>query len=420
MKKTHYSFAAVRNNMVKLFVYCTFLFSFSWTAINAQVVLLQRQLHINPSAAVSLPASDVIDAIRYIPLETTEESRFGVIEQLWTTDKYFIIVDADSYNVFVFLRNGKFHQKIPRDKYQHPYISLDRDSNQLIFSKGRTRYYYSLNGEKLREAIDPLAGSRYYFSGGRTGYADYRVMETVFPDTVGHQLYLTRSGQIYGEYLPYNMKLDPIQGNDWIETLHAPFYETGTDTTALYCRAYDYNIYQLSTSGVTIPFSFVFPQVNTFDPAFSTDPALKKGEKHRYFTDHVNQVYGLCYPYHIGPNLFFKLNTWEGKLNDNDSYLFNLKSGILVSVKSIVPDARTFYLPVTDWGIGPEFYNKNFLSADDKYVYTSFSAASLLKAAAANERKKVRYDPALRAFLNRENKKDNPVIVQLKAKKRID
>lgn len=92
--------------------------------------------------------SDVFDNISFIKLETNEHCLIGKISKLIALDKYFIIMDINNDNIFVFNESGRFINQIGSkgqggseyihtddivyDKYIDAVLILDRDGKKIL------------------------------------------------------------------------------------------------------------------------------------------------------------------------------------------------------------------------------------------------------------------------------------------------
>lgn len=376
---------------------------------------LAKEIRIDPAYTLSLPASEVLDEVTYIPLETTKESVFGSIYKLFITADNFIIYDKDSHSILLFSKSGKFQKKFPIGTYDSPGFLVNKQEKEIITLRGSMLNSYGFDGVKKREVRGSFPGSPYFFPDNRMVYSYYGVKESVFRDTIVKEVSLTENGKKYAEFLPYNSKTSPIETGDWVTDNHYVFYEGGNDTTVFYCRPYDYNIYKVTPTGLSREFSFILPLANTLPDTFSTTLTLQKGNRRAYFATNKFCVSGISFPYQSGNVLFFKLNSWENSLGNGDSYMYHTKSGTLVSVGGITADEKSYFLPVTDLHEGDEFYNRNFLTSDNQYIYTSISAANLLRLKDKSSHA-VSYPENLRNFLKKGSRLDNPVIVALKPK----
>jgi hypothetical protein len=366
-------------------------------------------LKIAPSSAASVMASQVFDEVNYIPLETTNESLFGTINKLFVTDKYFIIFDNDTHCILFFFKDGKFHCKINCDPHAYG-ITVNKEKNEVVFNKNGNLWYYDFNGKKLREEHEKFIGESYYFSKNRVGYAFYSADEKYYPDTISHELFLANENKVYAEFLPYNNKKAAVQSKD---NFYAPaFYDIGSDTAVYFRRNFDYSIYRLTKNRLSKQYSFVFPLANSLPDGFYSDTS-SKNKKIPYIQSHTDLIYGVGFPYQTGNNLFFRLEQWNAK---SESYMYNLNSGNLISIRYMHPDSSTYYLPVTDLNYGDVFANQNFLTSDGKYIYSILSSAMMFQFNNTNADKKVQYNAVLKTYFAKRNRKDNPVIVQIKPK----
>jgi hypothetical protein len=68
------------------------LFLFLWwmTLSTLSFAQVKHTLRIDPDNARGGTTGEIIDSIKFIPLETKKESVFGVIEQMEVTDSLFI------------------------------------------------------------------------------------------------------------------------------------------------------------------------------------------------------------------------------------------------------------------------------------------------------------------------------------------
>lgn len=130
----------------------------------ADVVHLQA----DTTAAVSIDASGIMDAafdfsdivrdLRFIPLETTKDSRLGSVRRLIFTDGYILASDANGVKVFD--SNGKYVNGIPYGALSTKNdFSLDRSSDEiLVYTQGSIGHYDMQCNRRWVESI-PLSFS---------------------------------------------------------------------------------------------------------------------------------------------------------------------------------------------------------------------------------------------------------------------
>lgn len=84
------------------------LLAFSQSSAIAQNMKPIQKIRIDPEAADSGKVSQYIDAVSFIPLETTKDSEFSNIVQLEMNDDYYIILDDRVPAILIFTDRGYF------------------------------------------------------------------------------------------------------------------------------------------------------------------------------------------------------------------------------------------------------------------------------------------------------------------------
>ncbi|THU41215.1 6-bladed beta-propeller [Niastella caeni] len=388
--------------------------------IHAQGSTSLTTLRIDPASAMGGTASEVFNEVKYIPLETTRESLFGDVNELNVTDQYFIIYDRDTDCILLFFKNGKFHCKLQgsviNTNLAHSVINKERKQIVLHKWKKNTLYYlyYDFNGKKLKEEA---AGSKniffHSFPGNKVVYHNYSVDER-WPDSLNYELIYTIKNKVTATFFPYNMKKAPLPSREASAPDHEPFYESGNNSTIFFCRPYDYSIYRLTPDTVQKAFSCVFPLVNTLPDDFTTN-ASYIGKRFMHLETYPQQISDIAYTYQIGNNLFFRLG--RKAFDRNQSFIYNLQSNNLLSLGRITPDSLSCFLPIMDEGV--EFMVKNFLACDGNYLYTSYSSLTMFQAHLNTAGRNAQFSDELKKYFATGNKKQNPVIVQLKPKENL-
>jgi hypothetical protein len=113
-------------------------------------------------------ASDLIDEVRYIPLETTSESLIGYYVNIqFCRDKIFILDDISGIGLFIFDMHGKFIKKIgktgagPLEFGKPSAFCISRDEKQIVMYDNwkRRNMYYDGDGIFLKR----VPASHWYF-----------------------------------------------------------------------------------------------------------------------------------------------------------------------------------------------------------------------------------------------------------------
>ena len=85
-------------------------------------------------------------------------------------------------------------------------------------------------------------------------------------------------------------------------------------------------------------------------------------------------------------------------------------------MQDLKPDSLSFYLPVTDAGAFYDFQNNGFWFSDN-CLYTSYSSLAMFNFKEQLGDKNKVFPAVLQEYFKTENKKSNPVLIQLKPKK---
>ena len=113
--------------------------------------------------------------------------------------------------------------------------------------------------------------------------------------------------------------------------------------------------------------------------------------------------------------LVFQIKNNEINFDASNGFIYNLRSGDLVSISKSTPDKQNSYLPF----LGNSFAYDGFLTEDNKYLFTQVSSLEMFQAKENTASKNPVYDPVLENYFKTENRKSNPVIVQLKPKENL-
>lgn len=420
--------------MYKLLMICCLLFCSVYTI--GQTITIR----IDPASASSGTVSQLFEEINYIPLETTKESMFGDIRTLTFTDQYFIILD-DAGTILLFDKTGKFHAKISDKKLTIHDVKFLRDENKLLvyllnykaltpemiekvnrnpaeaptmFSKLVSARFYDLEGNVFSEAVPNsylsfrIASSITLYP-GTTASNDF-IVNKYMPDSIGYQLKTYRNNQLHKSWFPYNTKKDIFRCGV-IE--NGGIYNTNTDSVFYYTRPFDYSIYSFTADTIMPAFKFIFPLQNTVQDSLNNDTTSTREEFEGMLEKNPSWITALENIHLFNDLLLFKANNNERSFDQSNSFVYNLKSGSLISLSKSTSDKENGYLPF----LGDNFYYKNFIARDETYLYSNISSLRLFQAKEATSHKYPVYLPVMENYFNTESRKSNPVIVQLKPKK---
>lgn len=408
------------------YIICTFLCGHLMAQDSKVDSSEMKTLRIDPSSARGATASQVFDEIKFIPLETTKESLFGSIGQLRLTDDNYIIWDYDTKSILIFTKDGKYKAKIngskiekdPTNKNNQDFygFALKRENNQHLIqiAAGKYFFYFDLNGKLVRKAKTgegETYGGNHKFSDGTE--VDRGYLEKKDKDSTYYDLSLVKDKKRVEAYFPYSM--DRYK-NDQFYSGGEAITDYGVPDELFFINTYEYNIYKITPKKLSLAYKIIFPANNSLPSDFKENPVYK-GKRREYFDKYPKAYYAIGSAYQLGSNLYFKVSNWTWGPSERKAFIYNLKNTAITSISDIEPDSLSQFLPVTDAGVGYDFANRGFHLFDGTYFYTSYSSLMLFNFKEQNDSKNRAYDPALTAYFKTQNKKSNPVIIQLKPKK---
>lgn len=400
-----------------------------------------QTLRIDPAFASGVPVSQVFEEVNYIPLETTKESLFGTINQLEVSDQYFIIFDRSTNAILVFEKNGKFHTKISgkgADIFSFEYEKEDgririlstnnKQLSEQIRMKAETdsagaialmnRFikvaYYDFDGKVLKvnapkNLLTPATLTSVTLP-EEISFSNFAIAGEDMPESQAFELNLYKDGKLYQSYFPYNRKKDAARYGRYLNN-PAGFSRSQNDTVFFFTRPLDYSIYELTPQTISEKYRIIFPMKNTFQQNFLTEK-ISQTDRRTFLRDNPTLITGLSNIQERKDRLFFKINNNERRRSGSTSLLYNLKTGQLISMNNLSSDSSTSFLPVFDF----PFSYEGFKAVDKDHFYTYISSMRMFQAKEGNNDKNISYPPMVEKYFQKNDKKDNPVIVQLKPK----
>lgn len=264
-----------------------------------------------------IDASDLIEEVRYIPLETKKKSLIGYYRKILIhNDKIFIMDDISAEAVLVFDMDGKFLYKVgakggaPNEFYNLAGMSIDRQKNELIIYDNRKRkmMYFSLNGEFIKSKN---VNYRFYGSFGVLPSGD-------IVSCTNKSCYNTHLDQIDDYRLLYSDSTGSIvraafqyDDNAQLPMAWSDIIENGNEL--LYHPCFTNKLYDVSDSTVQLKYSITlhskystfdverlhdFNDVNAFNTYWSKTKNLDnaaENETHLYFSLSNNKGKTYCF-----------------------------------------------------------------------------------------------------------------------------
>jgi hypothetical protein len=384
-------------------------------------------LRIDPQSARGATVSQVFDEVQFIPLETTKESLFGRITDLKVVKDYFLIFDYDTKAVLIFTKKGKYIAKINAskitqdvdDKSKNEFygFGVEEINNQTFIRiiTGRYCYYFDLNGKltKKMPRKDAKYNNDFKFADSVTTVRPFYLFKNDKDSTFYEIGVISKKKDSIG-YFPFSIKryeTDEFWGSG------DRFYDYGVPNELFFINFYDYNLYKITPSKLSLAYKILFPASNSLPKDFTTNPIYvkKRGE---YFKNNPRVFYGLSDTFLFGNNLYIKMSNFGFEADLKKALIYNLKTGELISISDIEPDEQSSFLPVTDAsGNFYDFRNYGFHKYQDGYLYTSYSSLAMFSFKQQLDGKHNSFSPEMTSYFKTQDKKSNPIIVQLKPKK---
>lgn len=412
--------------MIKKITLFLLAFTILCIALKAQDV---PKLRIDPAQAYGGVVGDYFEEVNYIPLQTTKESLFGSITTLVITDSSYVISDFDTRSVLFFKKDGSYITKVKVKKDEYPNVSFEASTKRVIVtvyqSNGEKEIiqYYSLTGLKLNDQVKigsnektkgmHSLGENYYLKTEDCYYAAGSKPK----DSVSYALSIYKNETLYKSFLPINAAQTPCKCalGFW------PSISASSQDTVVYASTpFDNSIYRVTKDTVQKIYTIVFPFNRMLGKDLLETTDAKRIDSLR---DNIykaqNIISGVSNIYFKNDLMLFKIDQrayfWTQGTEDTKQYnlIYNLKTSRLVSLERITPDEKSSVLPL----IGGNYMSTRGLTYDDGYFYSNVPSLKMFASKENTKDKNPRYSPAMEKYFKKEDRKSNPVIVQMKLKK---
>ncbi|WP_207535587.1 6-bladed beta-propeller [Desertivirga arenae] len=383
-----------------------------------------QTLRIDPQTARGAKVSQIFDDVRFIPLETTKESLFGTVYTLQIVKNQFVIFDYDTKAVLIFARDGKFKgkidaSKIPKDAndktknefYGYKIVEENKDSVIAIYSN-KYLFYFDLAGKQVKKELSK--NSRYFenypLADKETSVRPGFVKKNGKDSTYYEFAILGKKDTLC--YFPYSIKRYEMD-EFWD---HSKIYNYGVENELFFINMHEYNIHRITPGKLSLAYRILFPANNSLPKDWLTNPDYIK-KRSEYFQNNQKVFYSLNNVYQTGDFLYFQMRSFSWDRENKKALIYNLKTTELLSIQDLEPDPLSHFLPVTDASAFYDFANHGFLLYKDNYFYTSYSSLAMFTFKEQLGDKNKEFSPALQEYFKTQNRRSNPVIIQLKPKK---
>ena len=395
------------------------------TTVHSQL----QKLYVNPKAPGTEKQSQIVDSIRFIPLEQKAEITLGQYSGVELTDKYFLIRDYSGKAIILYKKNGDFVKRIDYKKLgENFYPSYQQHNNQLVFfgtnksyaltAKDRIKisldwnnprnkkyfkkYIIDLNDTTFTikpavvEENDIISANHYdnnfYWQGKIT-------TSPLYKDSVDYELKIYRNNQMVKGFFPYN-RINEARFLYSEESTQLS--KTETPDTYLLTRPYCDTIYKMINDSLFPAYHLVLPLENTLPASFFTTPFKNKTERENFGRNNGWMLHQVHDFYETPRFVFFTI----GYLSNYDSYVYRKQDKSTFKSKNIKSDPGQYNLQLmADFGTERQ---------GDKFYKTQKAGDLLLF---FEQNKDVPVPGELEQFLKSKPLSATPVIVEFKLKK---
>lgn len=387
-----------------------------------------QKIYLQPKSNASEKQSQIIDSIRFIPLEAKDGVDLSRYNYITIAAHHFLIIDYSEKWIYLYARNGSFVAKINYKKLGESFSpEYDERTNSLVFfgenrnyslttkdrikiqldwSNPRNRKYFSKYFMSLTDTTfsfvkvapdenDILRANHYYDSYYLRGQI---TTSPLFKDSLDYELKIYNGKQFIKGYFPYNRINEPRY---LFFEEEVSMSSAGTPDGRFVSRPYCDTVYKMTKDSLVPAYHLVLPLENSLPPTFFTQPFKNKTEKENFRRNNgwmLRQVHEF---YETPRYIFFSL----GYLSNHDSYVYQKQTKTAYKTKNIRADSSQYNLALlSDFGI----------QRKGDWFYRSQKAGDLL--AFFERHKSVAVPKELQDYLNNKPNSSSPVIVEFKFK----
>lgn len=207
----------------------------------------------------------LIDTIRYIKLELTEESIIGYIQKITVYENRIYILDTQTSSLFIFDMDGNYIFKIantgqaPKEYWQLDFFDIDSENNQIVLTdlmKYRIMRY-DLNGKFIYSTKIPfwVEGVAPNPNKSFVVYSNFRDNSAKLKQEY-NLMYLDSSMNVRKAYFPYNSSTIKDIGFKFLTPQASVFYPY--KEKFCFFSPYQNSIYELIDNDLVLKYSVDF------------------------------------------------------------------------------------------------------------------------------------------------------------------
>jgi hypothetical protein len=364
-----------------------------------------QSIIINPDTTLTdkdhITTKDIFDSVKFIRLETNDESRFGFITQLEVTDQFYIVFDKVTKCILFFNKDGTYAHKIK--DVTTGYFVVDKQKNEISFrdySSATDWKFYSLTGKLVEIRKIPFQFSSYAFLDSNTivfykNYSFDKYSLAKISDQINlSNLVIKKDNKYEGHFI---FDTTQVSYKDMVAT-NKPFL--ATNNKLLYSQPFNFNIFEISGNKILLTYKFILPK-NHIIPSDFLNKQEYFGERLKYLIGNKDLIYAITDIYKIKNNLFFRLAKWSSP----QLYHYNFSTKKLIHFNKVASKKDASLMPL----------GESYLTADSNALYTTITSGEILerKFFLGNYLKENQYPIVLQKFFKEGNNADNPFIIQM-------
>jgi len=364
--------------------------------------------------------SKLFEPITFIPLETNKLSLFGKIDQLEVTKNFFFILDFDTNCILQFDKSGKYISKIDGgkhnvNKFDQAILSFSvNESKSLILVnwKGGIQSNFNFDGKLLSETKVFKQSGKYLFPNDQS--ISFRLIDPRGGTSFFDLTWMSKDGIITSRGLPSYFKDQIFSQSDFLNkqgNIFGKIYDT--DTSILFSRPYDYNIYFISPDSLYVKYKVILPVNYSLPVNFTYDPLFYNKRAIYLIRDNPKKVFSISSIYDIHDYLILQLSTSVNSKAYN--LVYNKVIDKWVTLSEIESDENNFFFST-------HYLNRQGIQGiDQDFIYSSIPANEWVQS--FKNRKRITGNSNESSLINISKSitdEANPIIVSLRLKRLND
>jgi hypothetical protein len=381
-------------------------------------------LRIDPRYVRGATVSNIVDEVTFIPMETSAESTFGILQRISVDRENYVFYDFTTNAIYIYFKDGRFHSKITelpglkkeatREFQSMSNFSLNPwDKNIYVVYETEDKKHskrlvvFNTDGKLLRStglnaSLNDL-GTTFHFIDKTT---------TLFTNRRGYKnaKFVFYQVKDFDKIISGNVELDGKNPFDrsWVNDFNLT---ASTDQGSIWSRSYDNSVYIFDKNGQPNIIRFLLPATLALDQEFYNDSAIigNHAKSVEYLMEHPDKILAFGNIRKLNEWLSFTLHSY-GSGGARSMYLYNTKSDQLLSFSTISSDSLSYFFSL--FKSGPLV-----VGTEGDYLYLSLPSFSFYNAIKNSTNKQWETNEVLSKYIREQNPKSNPVLIRVRLRK---